>query len=939
MAEDELKLRVVLDPQGLQSQLAQLKQEVGLTVQGALANAGGSISVATQAAGMMAGDVHGALDSVLHAPRAPDDVSVTNSAMYATFPGVSAPHSYDVKRFGQMHAERVSTLSGNYAMNLTHGIGKTMADWGAFEVGMAGVAAVGAIAGAPVMGLGSLGAIGMGAAGMAGGMAAGYAGGEAYDKMFSRSIVGSASRGIVQNLGERFGAKPSEDIIAGVQSIHAGGGYGVSETTSTLSAGLQFGVFGQVRGVEDFKEKFSSLMKGAKEIAQTMNVGMEEAVQSIAQMQGAGFGSIDSAVQSLQASRLMARSTGIPGAEANELMLAGASMTMGTGFSASFGASSTLANYEAVTMGLRAKQGSEGYLGMESVMQLGGRNRAAQAMTQANMKYLEGPMGRATLLGAYDPETGLLDPGRSYNVQPGMAYRNAVDTLRGSDNPMAKLLEFVARRDSLKSKVSPEEAALGQVGMGAALARMTDPKGPITKEMVVGAMIQMGSNPETAETQYSQVTNAPMYVKRLQDQRMELSRTAQAQNSAENSLLHNIGQGAIDTVSGIGGAVADAAAPYTPDIIAGVVHGAGEVSSGLVGKIKDTAGAAGGYLGRAARGARELWSGKVQAVPAVLRRQHILDRITGKELGNVLELNRGILRAEEGDKAREDATVAIRAFVYDNADTSMFISKADEGDVTFFAANMADFETYARLGPGSKEGQGARQRLEKASKGYGSGSVEARAYLIENMGKFKNTSAFTDQMDAVHRHLSIESASVQARDVLEVLGGAAGDTEASKAFRAYEATFESKGMKGSLFAGVRRAVMAAVDDPAARGGRFGRVLEDVGKLRDVIQKSKGGAVAIEDLEKMKLSTISTEELKAAAGKDAKLDYTEVIAQAMVEIGVTSGKGKRGAAVGGAVAYTGANQKLFEMIDKTGRALDGVTELLESLKANPSLFPR
>lgn len=932
MAEDELKLRVVLDPNGLQSQLAQLKQEVGLTVQGALSNAAGSVNVMSHAAGMLAGDVQGALGSVLTAPRAPDDVTLLQSATYAAFPGVTAPRSYDVQRWGQMHADRVSNLSGNYAMNLTHGLGKTLADWGAFSVGMdLTMAAMGGAAMTPMGAAAVVGGLGVG-------MLAGNAGAEFYEKTFQRSIMGVSARGIIGNLGERFGVKPSDDIIRGVQDIQAGGGYSISDASGALSTGLQFGVFGQVRGAEDFKEKFKSLMKGAKEIASTMNTSMDDAVQTIAQMQGAGFGSIENAVHSLRAARITARSTGIPTAEANELMLAGASMSMGTGFSAAFGASSTMANYEAITMGLRAKQGTMGALDMEAVMQLGGRARAAQAMTQSNMAFLEGPLGRATLLASYDPSSGKLDPGRSFGYSPGMAYRQAVDTMRGSDNPMSALLEFAGKRTRLASELAPEEVALSQVQTWTTLARMVNPKGPVTNDMLVGAASLMGVNPEIARTQISQATNLDLYTDRQQRQREELSRAAQQEHAKSSSIFARIG----DPIAETGGRAIQAASPYVPEIVkdiaAGGAYGAGEVISGVGEKISDTGSALSAGWSRAKRWLSEGWNQNTRVSGAAFReRQQILDRTTGESLGELLDINRSVLRAEDSEKARVAAVTAVREFVIGGAKSTLGMSNVSDADLQFFEKNMADFETYARLGPGSREGMLARRRLERSSEGYEGGSPQARLGLIKNMSKFR--SQFSEQVGAMHRHLNIEAAAVQAREVLEVLGGAEGDTAASKAYRAYEATAERTGISSSIFAGARRALMAAVDDPTAKQGRYGRVLEDVGRLREAIS-SNGGAISLQDIEKLKLSTLSSKELDVASKRDGdpRLSYAEVISQAMAEIGATAGKTRRGAAMGGATAYTGANRELYTMIEKTGRALDGVTELLESLKGNKALFP-
>lgn len=534
MAEEEVKVRMVLDPEGFRSQIEQFKGELGLSLQGAQYSVGQTLGAASAGYNSLSSDVGSMFSRVLTAPSSPIDVStIASSAIHGLVPGLTAPHSYDVKEWGEMHRNILVDTTSRAAVNV--GLGALS---GASKMLLEG-AAYGAVSGALLPAA---------ATAFAGGVPAALAITAADHLLFGGAISSAASHTADRLLdpimaphmagvalaagGARIGLHNSVhgDVAAGVYAVGNAGGLTGNETMTILQAGLETGAFGQASGPADFTQKFRELMNGAKEISRSMHTELADAVQLISSMQTSGFGTIQSSIDAIRMSRITAATTGITVSEGVALAQAGAAMTVGNlGMSAQYGAASTQANFEAVTEGLRTRT-----IDQETMAQLGGRARAAQAMTMSNLGYLEGPMGRAGLLAAFDQESGHLDTS-AVNFEPGMAYRKAMENIQGSGSPMRMLTEFAGKRARLASETTPEEAALGQVAMWAEMARHIDPKGPITTDLLVGAAFQAGTNPDLARAQIGAVMAGPDTV-RARIQALRDQRRADKESSGEFSV-------------------------------------------------------------------------------------------------------------------------------------------------------------------------------------------------------------------------------------------------------------------------------------------------------------------------------------------------------------------------------------------------------------------
>ena len=476
--EETVKFKVELDPQGFRSQLLQLKQEIGLTLNAATHSFGQSVSDAGVGFNSMSRDMSALAGAVFNQRTPSQDLSQSSSMISGLVPGLTAPRSYDVEEWGKLNRNNLF----NSVADFSHGAALAALPVGMGELGGAFGSGVGSSLG------GLPGALVGGLAGYMGGTALGET---VMEPAYTRYAAGKALR----SAGARYGVSATDEVLAGVTQIAEANQMSGTEALGVLQAGLQTGAMGQMGGADDFKQKFRQLMQGAREISRDMHIELTESVQHIASMQSAGFGTIQGAVGAMRMARTTSALTGIHTEEAVALAQAGAGMAVGNlGMSAQYGASSTLANFESVTLGLRNKS-----LDLEAVNQLGGRARAAQAMTMSGIGYLESSLGRATLMAAYDTDTGQLDSSK-YVAEPGMAFRSAMDNVMSGANPMKTLLEFAGNRSRVASQASPEEVALSQTMTWATLARNIDPKGPVTQDMLVGAATVMGTNPDVARS-------------------------------------------------------------------------------------------------------------------------------------------------------------------------------------------------------------------------------------------------------------------------------------------------------------------------------------------------------------------------------------------------------------------------------------------------------
>ena len=468
--EETVKFKVELDPQGFRSQLMQMKQEIGLTLNAA----GGSFGQTVDAAGI-------GFNSLQR------DVGAFAGAAGAA------------KAAGSGIAD-LATRASLAALPL--GMGEVAGQFG-----------------------GSAGFVAGGVPGMLVGGIAGYmAGSAAGEGIMGPGVTRYAAQQAIEANGGRYGISASSEVMQGISQIGAANQMSGTDTLSVLSSGLRTGAFGQVSGAGDFKQKFGQLMAGAREISQDLNTELSESVAVISSLQNSGFSSIRSAMGAMRMARVTSGLTGLSMQESLGLAQAGAALGMSQGFGAETGSRFLQSNFESVTLAMRNKT-----LDMEAVSRMGGRQGAAATMAAGQMRYLQSPMGSAMMMASYDPNTGQLDPNRSF-VEPGMAYSQAMNNVFSSANPMRAIAEFMGNKSDLAQQMSPEEVALGQTMQAMTMARHIDPKGPVTRDFLASVMQLQGMTPETARATVATSTDPSIFSDRQQE--ILKQQAAQAQRAA-----------------------------------------------------------------------------------------------------------------------------------------------------------------------------------------------------------------------------------------------------------------------------------------------------------------------------------------------------------------------------------------------------------------------
>lgn len=912
---ERLELDVVLDPEGLRSQLAQVKQQIGLELAGTSYSLNQTAGAFGAGFNSMSRDAGALINAVMFQPTPTQDLGGRPASILSGLvPGLTAPRSYDVEEWGKLHRDSIfnSTADASYRLGLA--VPNVVASQVGFGVGMsAGWAATGApTAAAAVSGMSWGAYLGAGAAGMAVGLVGAAAAGAATDAVMDPFVGRYMAGQALSSGGARFGIGKGQDYLDSFSGAQASSGLSGVEAAGVLRTGLEQGAFGQVGSAEEFSTKFRSLMRGAKSIAQEMHVELNDAVQSIASMQSSGFGSIESSVGALRMSRTTAALTGITNAEAIALSQAGAGMTVGNlGMSAQYGASATRAHFEGVTLGLRDKT-----VDMESITQLGGRARAAQAMTMSGLGFLEGPLGRATLLGAYDSETGTLDPSK-FTVEPGMAFHQAMGNVFSGANPMGTLLEFAGNRQRVASQASPEEVALAQASTWQALARHINPKGPVTESMLVGAASVLGTNPDVARAIVG--TLKPETMAARQEALMEQAAlSAQADFGYVGGL---VGRGGMLGASARGGimsslgAVADKAGAYAYNWKG---FTGGQFSA------RDT-------VETVAAMGRTVYSGGAGMYNAVYDRIYGVGapamRITGDILAGSMPGKNTMVAdlAEMGanmsaqgviDKYLEDADSAANALIYGLGGMEV---TDQEGMSQALLKYAPEFGTIIK-DPKSKEALELRDRMLAESAGMGDGDENAYRKIVGSMfdpaqrgkriggsmgGKVGNwisqrfggvfAPTMGTLMGEVGKYGDVAVSASMTQAGIQYLGG----------FKKSRRFLDREDVSRDPAVALRRATSKLLLDPDLADTPFGPMGRDYREIMGMIGSGPGVAVSAFSEVTKDNQGLRRDELIAAAGADKILSAQEANKLAVLTMsahGVKQGLG-RGApsgSVGGAI---------------------------------------
>lgn len=895
--QDTLKLDVVLDPEGLRSQLAHLKQQVGMELAGTSFSVGQSMGALGAGFNSLNRDMSSLMNAVMFQPTPIQDASRhPGSLLSGLVPQLTAPRSYDVGEWGQLHRDAMFKSLSDATYRATLAAPGVAAGWAGFNVGSGFTAGL--------VGGGLVGGI----AGIAGGLVAGGVAATAADSFMDPLIGRYQAAKALEAAGSRIGVSASQATMdAFGRAVHGTGTWN-TEAAGVLQAGLEGGVIGQSGSPEAFGQQFRQLLRGAQDVSRMLHTELTESVQVISQLQHQGFSSIQSSVDAIRQSRILAKTTGITDAEAMSLGVTGAAMTVGgLGMSAGYGQRAISSAFEGVTHALRGKT-----LDMETITQLGGRASAAKMVATSGLAHLESPFGRAMLLAAYDPASGSLDPSKVM-VEPGMAFRGAMENVLSGANPMRTLLEFAGNRQRLASQASPEEVALSQATTWAALARHIDPKGPITTDMLVGAATVFGTNPDVARATVGMVTNPGALEARQRALMEESAKITQERAGEHGGLFGSVTRAASD-VSRFATGVFDTARSEAQLKNESVGEAFSNLASNTFGVFS-----------------RILSPYRVESA-AVLD-----DGVLSKYLRSSISsggrgpISGSMVTAEELGKryhAADNATALFMRRLASNYDETMLATATGGREAQkAIMARAPEIVSALRSGDPAQR-QAVQKKLLEDAAAMPAGSGKLLEFTADRM--FRMTGGDPERQAALAGFE--EALGSYAEGVVQGAGANAGIEllqNIPMAREVMESTSRREGLAASPQMALRGAVVKILRSTEGDAGALRLMREDIRRVAGLGSKD----MPLSAIDSSKLQGFDPAVLARHAGEDKVLSPRE-LADAAVEQ-VVAHAAKRGLGRGPAafsVEQSLSSASLSDMMQKTSRALQGVSELLDALKA-------
>jgi hypothetical protein len=488
MAEETLRYRVEIDEPSLQSELARTRASITNVLQNGLMTSGYAVNA-------LSSDIAMARQS-LSLPASPMSAS---PAMQMGFFGASMALSgmptppnmltQDMQRMAQFEIESRVTQA-------TIGLGRQ----------------------ALPLALGALGS----RFGVAGGLV-GYGIGEATQALVTRDM--EARSGVEETLFLTRSPNPMAPFTRGEQRELAGGlmrdiandtRFGVKDLNQLLAGGMEAGQFNGVQGVEEFRQRFRTMLEQVRTITRVMGESTQEAMQTLGQLNQmgvAGPGVMDQRLSGVLAlSRMTGMGTqaamGIGGVGAAQAQQRG--LSMGAGFDAMIQQgmlAQTAATIQTVDpTAFRQLGGVQGVAGLMS--QVGFAAAGAQPMQQ-----LLAGFSNDTMTGIDQAKVRQFLSGQ-LNVQDvqGMALDRLSDP--------AQRLRFAANQDQLQGQ-------LAQTGLaGAALFKFAQFRADLQgarAEDVFGQMLgQMGLNPMERQAAIA-MTRDQARLEAVSDRRREMA--------------------------------------------------------------------------------------------------------------------------------------------------------------------------------------------------------------------------------------------------------------------------------------------------------------------------------------------------------------------------------------------------------------------------------
>jgi len=277
----------------------------------------------------------------------------------------------------------------------------------------------------------------------------------------SFSFQGTAGRGFSggqqAQIGQFLQGTAQRDVFASLP-----------ELTRLVQGGAEMGHFQAVRDVQQFKQRFNTMLSSLREISRTLGTTLEEAQQFTKQMQQIGVFSPGAQTQMAQQLSGMSLTSGIGmnqlaqfggqfgnvmnravGAERGMAARAGVGVLGGIGTAARQGLISEQQIYEAT--------------GMSG---LAGRQALGQTLMGANARFLRRGAGNISVAAFVDPSTGQIDTSRLNQYMSGQIGRGEMGQMaRQNIAQMGGAAEWQANRGAYRAKFMESTQGLGPLAL------------------------------------------------------------------------------------------------------------------------------------------------------------------------------------------------------------------------------------------------------------------------------------------------------------------------------------------------------------------------------------------------------------------------------------------------------------------------------------------
>jgi len=277
----------------------------------------------------------------------------------------------------------------------------------------------------------------------------------------SFNFMGPGGRGFSSaqkgNIGQFMSTTAERDIFTSLP-----------ELTNIMQGGAEMGAFQGVRDVQQFKQRFNTMLNSLKEISKTLGTTLEEAQQFTREMQQIGVFSPTQQIQTAQQIQGLSATSGIG---MQQLMQFGGQT--GNIMNRALGADRAVSAQAGVRMlagiGTASQQGlvsEEQIWSATGQTGLAGRQALAGSLMQANAKFLRRGAGNITLAAFVDPDTGEINQERLGMFMSGQIRRNEVAQMAQSNiSQMGGAAEWQTNRGMYRAKFMEATQGLGPLAL------------------------------------------------------------------------------------------------------------------------------------------------------------------------------------------------------------------------------------------------------------------------------------------------------------------------------------------------------------------------------------------------------------------------------------------------------------------------------------------